>query len=196
MAFTLPELPYKLDGLKPFLSEEQMTFHYTKHHAAYFTNLNNLTEGKPEASMSLRDLIVKASGGVFNNAAQAWNHTFFWHSMSPSGGGKPAGKLLSAIERDFGSFEAFKEQFTTASKTLFGSGWGWLAADTGGKLSILALSNADNPLKQGKEPILTIDVWEHAYYIDYRNDRPKFVGAFWDVANWKEAAEIYDKLAK
>ncbi len=196
MAFTLPELPYKLDALKPFLSEEQMTFHYTKHHAAYFNKLNPLVEGKPEASMSLRELIVKASGGIFNNAAQAWNHTFFWDCMSPSGGGKPAGKLAAAIESSFGSFDAFKEQFSNAASTLFGSGWAWLAADPSGKLEIMSLGNADNPIKYGKEPVLTIDVWEHAYYIDYRNDRPKFVSGFWDVLNWKEAAQIYEKLGK
>jgi len=195
MAFTIPELPYKLDALKPFLSEEQMTFHYTKHHAAYINKLNPLVDGKPEADMSLRDLILKASGGIFNNAAQAWNHTFFWHCMTPSAAGKPEGKLASAIQRDFGGFDAFKEAYTNAATTLFGSGWAWLAADKQGKLEILTLSNADNPLKQNKEPILTLDVWEHAYYIDYRNDRPKFISGYWDVINWKEAAALYEKAA-
>ncbi len=196
MAFTLPELPYKLDALKPFLSEEQMTFHYTKHHNAYVNNLNGLVEGKPEAQWSLRDFIQKASGGMFNNAAQIWNHTFFWNSMSPSGGGKPAGKLLAAIERDFGSFDGFKEKYSTAAKTLFGSGWAWVVSDPGGKLEIIQLSNAENPIKQGKEPLLTLDVWEHAYYIDYRNDRPRFIAAFWDMINWKEATSIYEKMVK
>lgn len=195
MAFTLPELPYKLDALKPFLSEEQMTFHYTKHHAAYINKLNSLVEGKPEADMSLEDIIVKSSGPLFNNAAQAWNHTFFWHCMSPSGGGKPSDKLAAALERDFGSFDAFKEAFSNAAATLFGSGWAWLAADAQGKLEIMSLSNADTPLKYSKKPILTLDVWEHAYYIDYRNDRPKFISGFWDVINWKEAESLYAKIA-
>ncbi len=195
MAFTLPELPYKLDALKPFLSEEQMTFHYTKHHAAYFNKLNSLVEGKPEASMPLEEIVGKSSGAIFNNAAQAWNHTFFWHCMSPSGGGKPSGKLAEAIERDFNSFDAFKEAFSNAAATLFGSGWAWLAADAQGKLEIMALSNADTPLKHGKQAILTLDVWEHAYYIDYRNDRPKFIAGFWDVINWKEAESLFAKIA-
>ncbi|MCJ7533454.1 MAG: superoxide dismutase [Anaerolineales bacterium] len=195
MVFTLPELPYKLNALVPYLSEEQMTFHYTKHHAAYFNKLNPLVEGKPEANLSLGELVVKSSpGGVFNNAAQAWNHTFFWNSMSPSGGGLPRGKLLSAIERDFSNFDEFKKAFTNAAATLFGSGWAWLALDKG-KLEIMALSNADTPLKYGKEPLLTIDVWEHAYYIDYRNDRPKFIEGFWGVVNWGEVSKLFEKAS-
>jgi Fe-Mn family superoxide dismutase len=195
MVFTLPELPYKLNALVPYLSEEQMTFHYTKHHAAYFNKLNPLVEGKPEANLSLRELVVKSSpGGVFNNAAQAWNHTFFWNSMSPSGGGLPKGKLLSAVERDFGNFDDFKKAFTNAAATLFGSGWAWLALDKG-KHEIKALSNADTPLKYGKEPLLTIDVWEHAYYIDYRNDRPKFIEGFWGVVNWGEVSKLFEKAS-
>jgi superoxide dismutase, Fe-Mn family len=196
MAFTQPDLPYKLDALKPFLSEEQMSFHYGKHHATYFKNLNGLVEGKPEAGMSLEELIQKASGPIFNNAAQAWNHTFFWSCISPSGGGKPAGKLAAAIDRDFGGLDTFKQAFADAGVKLFGSGWAWLALDPSGKLEVSQGSNADNPLKHGKTPILTIDVWEHAYYIDYRNDRAKFVSTFWDMANWKEAAAIFEKHAK
>ncbi len=189
MAFQLPELPYGLGGLKPFLSEEQMMYHHGKHHAAYFKNLNSLLEGKPEAAMPLREVVIKSSGAVFNNAAQAWNHSFFWNCMSPSGGGKPKGDLAAAIDRSFGSLDAFKEAFSKAATTLFGSGWAWLACDKQGKLEIMALGNADTPLKYNKEPILTIDVWEHAYYIDYRNERPRFVQGFWDVVNWDFAAK-------
>lgn len=189
MTFQLPKLPYDLSALAPFVSEEQMSFHYHKHHAAYFTKLNPLVEGKPEADLPLRDLVVQASGAVFNNAAQAWNHTFFWDCMSPNGGGQPSASLLAAIERDFGSFDQMKEKLTNAAVGLFGSGWAWLAADAQKKLEIMPLSNADTPLKYGKEPILTIDVWEHAYYIDYRNERPRFVQGFWDVVNWDFAAQ-------
>lgn len=188
MSFQQPELPYALDALAPFLSEEQMSFHYGKHHAAYFKNLNGLVEGKPEADLSLKDLVVKSDGGVFNNAAQAWNHSFFWQCLSPSGGGAPSGDLSARIDRDFGSFEEFKEQFSTAAAKLFGSGWAWLAADPSGKLVIMPLGNADTPLKHGNEPLMTLDVWEHAYYIDYRNLRPKFIEAFWDAVNWEFVA--------
>lgn len=193
MAFTQPELPFKLDAFKPFLSEEQMNFHYNKHHAAYFKNLNGLVEGKPEATMTLEDLIQKASGPMFNNAAQAWNHTFFWNCMSPSGGGKPSGKLAAAIDRDFGNLDAFRQAFSDAAVKLFGSGWAWLALDPSGKLEVMPGSNADNPLKHGKKPILTVDVWEHAYYVDYRNDRARFVAGFWDVIHWKEATALFEK---
>lgn len=189
MSFKQPQLPYDLSALAPFVSEEQMSYHYGKHHAAYFTNLNGLVDGKPESDLALKEVVVKSEGPVFNNAAQAWNHSFFWHCMSTSGGGAPKGNLLSSIERDFGSFDAFKEQFSTAAAKLFGSGWAWLAADNAGKLAIMPLSNADTPLKHGKEPILTLDVWEHAYYIDYRNLRPKFIEGFWDVVNWDFAAK-------
>ncbi len=184
MSFKQPDLPYALDGLAPFLSEEQMSYHYGKHHAAYFNNLNGLVEGKPEADLPLRELVVKSEGPVFNNSAQAWNHSFFWQCMAPSGGGQPAGELLTRIESDFGSLDQFKEQFSTAAAKLFGSGWAWLAAEPSGKLTIMPLSNADTPLKHGNEPLMTVDVWEHAYYIDYRNLRPKFIEAFWDAVNW------------
>ncbi|MCK5862510.1 MAG: superoxide dismutase [Candidatus Hydrogenedentes bacterium] len=184
MSFKQPELPYALNALAPYLSEEQMSYHYGKHHAAYFTNLNGLLEGKPEAELPLKEVVVKAEGGVFNNAAQAWNHSFFWQCLSPSGGGLPTGDLLARIERDFGSFDQFKEQFSTAAAKLFGSGWAWLALDSAGKLVIMQLSNADTPLKHGAEPLLTLDVWEHAYYVDYRNARPKFVEGFWGAVNW------------
>ena len=184
MSFQQPELPYGIGALEPFLSELQMSYHPGKHHAAYFKNLNALVEGKPEGELPLRRVVVESEGGVFNNAAQAWNHSFFWNCMSASGGGRPSGDLATAMRRDFGSFEAFKEAFSKAAVTLFGSGWAWLAAGQDGKLEILALSNAGTPLKEGKEPLLTIDVWEHAYYLDYKNERPRFVEGFWDVVDW------------
>lgn len=193
MKHSLPNLPYDLNALNPFVSEEQLDFHYNKHHAAYFNNLHKLIDGKKEEELSLRELIKNYQGPIFNNAAQAWNHTFFWHCMSPSGGGKPNGELLLTIERDFGSFEEFKKKFSDAAVALFGSGWAWLAKDSSGKLEIMPLSNADTPMKHGKEAILTLDVWEHAYYIDYRNRRADFTQKFWDVANWKFAAETFEK---
>lgn len=189
MSFVQPQLPYDLKALSPFLSEEQMSFHYGKHHAAYFNNLNGLVDGKPESELPLKEVVMKSAGGVFNNSAQAWNHSFFWQCMSPSGGGTPEGALLSNLERDFGSLDAFKEQFSSAAAKLFGSGWAWLAADSSGKLEIMPLSNADTPLRHGKEPLLTLDVWEHAYYVDYRNARPKFIEGFWDVINWNFVAK-------
>ena len=191
MAFQQPNLPYDLNALAPFVSEEQMHYHYNKHHAAYFKKLNGLIDGKPESAMSLEDVVKKSSGGVFNNAAQAWNHTFFWDCMSPSGSGKPSGSVLEAIQRDFGSFDAFKKQFSAQATTLFGSGWAWLASDSSGKLEIMPLSNADTPLKHGKTPILTLDVWEHAYYIDYKNERPRFIEEFWDVVHWDFVNKSY-----
>jgi len=189
MAFTLPELPYSKDGLAPHISAETLDFHHGKHHNAYVTNLNNLTEGKPEAEKSVEELVKTAEGGVFNNAAQIWNHTFYWNSMKPGGGGAPSGAIAEAITRDFGSFDAFKEQFTKAAATLFGSGWCWLVKGADGKLEIVQTSNAASPLRDGKTPILTCDVWEHAYYVDYRNARPKYVEAWWNLVNWDFANE-------
>jgi Fe-Mn family superoxide dismutase len=190
MSFQQPELPYAMNALEPFISQLQMSFHYGKHHATYFKNLNGLVEGKPEGALPLRQVVVESEGGIFNNAAQAWNHSFFWNCLAPSGGGgQPTGDLAAAIRRDFGSFEAFREAFTKAAATLFGSGWAWLAAGADGKLEILSLGNAGTPLKQGKEPLLTIDVWEHAYYLDYKNERPRFVAGFWDVVNWDFVAK-------
>ena len=196
MTFQQPELPYAKGALQPFLSEEQMSFHYGKHHAAYFNKLNGLVEGKPEAELPLRDVVVQSAGGMFNNAAQAWNHSFFWNCMSPSGGGEPAGPLLDALKRDFGGFDDFKKAFSQAAATLFGSGWTWLACDGQGKLEILALSNAGTPLQDGKEPLLTLDVWEHAYYVDYRNERPRFVEGFWNVVNWDFVAQTLADAVK
>ncbi|NGX51000.1 MAG: Superoxide dismutase [Fe] [Chlamydiae bacterium] len=191
MTFKQPDLPYDLKALAPFVSEEQMHYHFNKHHAAYFKKLNGLVEGKPESDLDLEEVVKQSSGGMFNNAAQAWNHTFFWDCMSPNGGGNPSGDLKSAIERDFGSMDEFMKKFSNAAATLFGSGWAWLATDGQGKLEIMALSNADTPLKHAKTPILTLDVWEHAYYIDYRNERPKFIEQFRDVIHWDFVDKCY-----
>jgi superoxide dismutase, Fe-Mn family len=191
MPFQQPPLPFAMSAMKPFLSEEQLTYHYGKHHAAYFKNLNALVEGKPEAGMTLREVVLQSAGPVFNNAAQAWNHSFYWDCMMPGGGGEPKGNLAAAIMHDFGSFEAFRKAISEAGVKLFGSGWAWLAADKHGKLEIMPLGNADTPLKHGKEPVLTIDVWEHAYYVDYRNERGKYVDGFWNFVNWDFAAKCY-----
>jgi superoxide dismutase, Fe-Mn family len=193
MPFTLPNLPYSKDALAPHMSAETLEFHHGKHHNAYVTNLNKLLEGKPEAEKSLEEIIKSSDGGVFNNAAQVWNHTFFWSCMKPNGGGKPAGDLAQAIDRDFGSFDKFKEEFSTAAATQFGSGWAWLVLD-GGKLSVMKTANADLPMKHGKKALLTLDVWEHAYYIDYRNARPKFIETFLtSLVNWDFALENLKK---
>ena len=191
MPFQQPPLPFAMDAMKPFLSHDQLFYHYNKHHAAYFKNLNALVEGKPEANMPLREVVEKSTGPVFNNAAQAWNHSFYWDCMKPQGGGEPQGELAAAIQRDFGSLEAFRKAMSEAAVKLFGSGWAWLAGDKQGKLEIMPLGNADTPLKHGKEPLLTIDVWEHAYYVDYHNERNKYVDGFWNVANWDFAGKNY-----
>jgi Fe-Mn family superoxide dismutase len=195
MAFKQPDLPYDLKALAPFVSEEQMDYHYNKHHAAYFKKLNGLIEGKPDEQKDLHAVVKESSGGIFNNAAQAWNHTFFWDCMSPDGGGKPKGALLKAIERDFGSLDDFMKKFSDSAATLFGSGWAWLASDPTGKLEIMPLSNADTPLRHAKTPILTLDVWEHAYYIDYRNERPRFIEQFRDVIHWDFAETCYASIS-
>ncbi len=193
MAFTLPPLPYDKNALTPHITAETLEFHHGKHHNAYVTNLNKLLEGKPEANKSLDELIMSSEGGVFNNAAQIWNHTFYWNSMKPNGGGQPTGDLLAAINRDFGSFEKFKEEFTAAATTQFGSGWAWLVLDKG-KLAVTKTGNADLPMKHGQKALLTIDVWEHAYYIDFRNLRPKYIETFLNsLANWDFAAENLKK---
>jgi Fe-Mn family superoxide dismutase len=191
MAFELPKLPFAKDALAPFLSAETFEYHYGKHHAAYVNNLNKLIDGTDFAKMSLEEIIKKAQGGMFNNAAQTWNHTFFWNCMSPDGGGKPSGALAAAIDKEFGSFDQFKEKFSTSAATLFGSGWNWLVKSADGKLEIVQMSNAGTPVKEGKTAILTIDVWEHAYYIDHRNARPKFIEGFWNVVNWKFAEKNF-----
>lgn len=186
MAFTLPELPYSKDALAPHISAETLEFHYGKHHKTYVDNLNNLVKGTEFESMSLEDVVKKSTGGMFNNAAQIWNHTFYWHCLSPKGGGEPTGALADAIMRDFGSFQAFKEKFTDVSVKTFGSGWGWLVKTKDGKLELVSTSNAATPLTDAsKKPLLTCDVWEHAYYIDYRNSRPNYMTAFWNLVNWE-----------
>ncbi|MFZ6181739.1 superoxide dismutase [Nannocystis pusilla] len=185
MPFTLPELPYAKDALAPHISAETLEFHHGKHHAAYVNNLNKLLEGKPEAELSLEEVIRRSDGGVFNNAAQVWNHTFYWNSMRPNGGGRPTGELADAIVRDFGSYDKFRELFANAATTQFGSGWAWLVVEQNGKLAVTKTGNADLPLAHGQTPLLTIDVWEHAYYIDYRNARPKYIDTFLEhLVNW------------
>ncbi|MFN3415652.1 MAG: superoxide dismutase [Caldimonas sp.] len=185
MEHTLPALPYAIDALAPHISKETLEFHHGKHHNAYVVNLNNLIKGTEFESMSLEDIIRKSSGGVFNNAAQVWNHTFFWHSMKPGGGGEPKGKLAEAINAKWGSFAAFKEAFTKSAVGNFGSGWTWLVKKPDGTVDIVNTSNAGTPLTTADKALLTIDVWEHAYYIDYRNLRPKFVETFLtSLANW------------
>lgn len=184
MSFNLPELPYAMDALSPHISKETLEYHYGKHHNSYVVNLNKLISDTEYESMSLEDIIRKSSGGVFNNAAQVWNHTFYWHCMSPEGGGKPSGKLAKAIDDSFGSFEEFKEAFSQKAISTFGSGWAWLIQEKDGALAISSTSNAENPLTENLHPLMTCDVWEHAYYIDYRNARPEYVKAFWEVVNW------------
>lgn len=184
MAFELPRLPYSKDALAPHMSVETLEYHYGKHHKAYVDNLNKLIAGTEKEKMSLEEIIKTSSGPIFNNAAQVWNHTFFWNCLSPQGGSEPKGKVAQAIQESFGSFEKFKEQFTDASVKHFASGWGWLAKGQDGKLTVLSTANADNPMTQGMKPLLTCDVWEHAYYIDYRNRRPDFLASFWKIVNW------------
>ncbi|MDX1571043.1 MAG: superoxide dismutase [Xanthomonadales bacterium] len=191
MAFELPELPYERDALEPHISRETLDFHYGKHHQAYVDNLNKLTEGTEHADSSLEDIIRSSSGGLFNNAAQVWNHTFYWNCMRPEGGGDPFGDLADAINRDFGSADNFREKFTQSAVGNFGSGWTWLVRTPDGKLELLNTSNAENPLTGPNVPLLTCDVWEHAYYIDYRNARPKYVGEFWKVLNWDFVADKF-----
>jgi Fe-Mn family superoxide dismutase len=190
MAFTLPELPYPKDALAPHISAETLDFHHGKHHNAYLTKLNELVAA--DASLggkSLEDLVRSSSGPLFNQAAQVWNHTFYWHSMKPAGGGEPTGAVADAINKAFGSFSSFKEKFSAAAVGQFGSGWAWLVKNGSGALEIVSTSNAGCPLTEGKSPILTCDVWEHAYYIDYRNARAKYVEAWWNLVNWDHAAK-------
>jgi Fe-Mn family superoxide dismutase len=188
MAYELPELPYAKDALEPYISKETIEYHYGKHHAGYVKNLNGLVPGTEFETSGLETIIKKADGGIFNNGAQVWNHTFYWNCMSPNGGGEPTGALMNALKSDFGSFDAFKEQFSKAAATLFGSGWAWLVKTPAGKLEIVQESNAGNPLRNGLEPILTCDVWEHAYYIDKRNLRPAYIEDFWKVVDWNAIA--------
>lgn len=184
MEHKLPELPYALDALAPTLSKETLELHWGKHHRAYVTNLNNLIKGTEFEESSLEDIIKKSSGPIFNNAAQIYNHTFYWNCLSPKGGGAPTGKLADAINAKFGSFDAFKEAFTKTAVGTFGSGWGWLVQNEDGSLDLMSTSNAGTPMTSGKKALLTCDVWEHAYYVDYRNLRPDYVKAFWNLVNW------------
>ncbi len=191
MTHALPALPYALDALAPTLSQETLEYHYGKHHQTYVTNLNNLIPGTEFEAMSLEDIIMKSSGGVFNNAAQVWNHTFYWNCLSPNGGGAPTGALAAAIDAKFGSFEEFKKQFNQSGATNFGSGWTWLVKNADGSLEIFNTSNAGTPMTSGKQALLTLDVWEHAYYIDYRNARPKYLETMWHIVNWDFVAANY-----
>jgi Fe-Mn family superoxide dismutase len=183
MAYELPPLPYAQDALQPVLSKETLEYHYGKHHQTYVTNLNNLVKGTDFEGAALEDIILKSSGGLFNNAAQVWNHTFYWNCLCP-GGAAPSGELADAINRAFGSMEEFQKQFSASAAGNFGSGWTWLVKNNAGDLEIVNTSNAANPMTEGKTPLLTIDVWEHAYYIDYRNARPKYLESIWGIVNW------------
>ncbi|HET6806484.1 MAG TPA: Fe-Mn family superoxide dismutase [Frateuria sp.] len=188
MAIELPPLPYEKNALEPHISAETLEFHHDKHHQAYVTNLNKLIEGTEFEGMALEEIVRKSSGGVFNNAAQTWNHTFYWHSMKPNGGGEPTGKLADAINKAFGSVDKFKEEFAKMGASNFGSGWTWLVQRPDGSLGIVNTSNAGTPITGSDKPLFTCDVWEHAYYIDYRNARPKYLEHFWNVVNWEFAA--------
>jgi Fe-Mn family superoxide dismutase len=191
MAHELPPLPYAKNALAPHISEETLEFHYGKHHQTYVTKLNGLIPGTEFETMSLEDIIKKSSGGIFNNAAQVWNHTFYWNCLSPNGGGEPTGTLAEAINSKFGSYEKFKEAFSDCAANTFGSGWAWLVKNSDGSVDLSSTSNANTPLTEGKTPLLTCDVWEHAYYIDYRNARPKYLEAFWNLVNWDHAAKQF-----
>ncbi len=184
MAFTLPTLPYDKTALAPHISAETLEYHHGKHHQKYVDTLNQLIEGTPDASKSLEELVKTTSGKLFNQAAQVWNHSFYWNCLSPNGGGTPTGKSAAAIDAAFGSFEQFKSAFDAAAGAHFGSGWAWLVKDVAGGLKIVDTHDAGNPMTDGHTPLLTCDVWEHAYYVDYRNARPKYLEAFWALVNW------------
>ncbi|MEQ6917490.1 superoxide dismutase [Halomonas aquatica] len=191
MAFELPALPYDKNALEPHISAETLEYHYGKHHQTYVNKLNELTDGTAEADKSLEEIIKSSSGGLFNQAAQVWNHTFYWHCLSPNGGGEPTGALADAINAKFGSFDKFKETFNAQAAGNFGSGWTWLIKTADGGVDIVNTSNADTPIAHGQTPLLTIDVWEHAYYIDYRNARPKYLENVWSVLNWDFVAQNF-----
>jgi Fe-Mn family superoxide dismutase len=194
MAFELPPLPYELNALEPYISKETLEYHYGKHHQAYVNNLNNLIPGTEFEGLTLEEIIKKSSGGVFNNAAQVWNHTFYWHSLTPKSTGEPSGALAEAIARKYGSFAQFKEAFTKSAVSLFGSGWCWLVRDDKGNVDLINTSNASTPLTMpGQTALLTCDVWEHAYYIDVRNARPKYLENFWELVNWSFAETNFNR---
>lgn len=189
MRHELPDLPYAHDALEPHISRETLEYHHGKHHQTYVNNLNKLIENTEFADQSLEDIIKQSSGGLFNNAAQVWNHTFYWHCLTPNGGGEPTGDVKDAIERNFGSLAQFKDEFTKTAIGRFGSGWAWLIQDQDGSLKVIDTLNADTPLAHNQTALLTCDVWEHAYYIDYRNKRPDYVDAFWNLINWDFVAQ-------
>ncbi len=193
MEHKLPDLPYEKGTLEPHISAETLDYHYGKHHQTYVTNLNNLIKGTEFEDSSLEDIVKKASGGLFNNAAQVWNHTFYWNCLSPNGGGAPSGALAEAINQSFGSVDEFKTKFSQTAITTFGSGWAWLVKNADGSLALAGTSNAGTPLTDGKTPLLTCDVWEHAYYIDYRNARPKYVESFWNIVNWDFVSQNFSR---
>lgn len=191
MQHKLPALPYAQDALEPHISAETLSYHHGKHHATYVDKLNKAIVDTEYEDKSLEDIILSADGGIFNNAAQIWNHSFYWHCMSPDGGGEPGDPIAQIIERDFGSQDDFKQQFSDAAATLFGSGWTWLVLQKDGKLAIKNTSNADTPVREGITPLLTCDVWEHAYYLDYQNSRPNYLKAFWELVDWEFVNKLY-----
>lgn len=193
MAHQLPELPYALDALQPVISEETLEYHYGKHHRGYVNKLNAAIEGTDREDLPLETLIQRADGGLFNNAAQTWNHTFYWNGLSPDGGGRPDGALAEAIKTTFGGFEDFRKAFKDAAAGNFGSGWTWLVHKIDGRLDIVNTSDAGNPMTAGDHPLFTVDVWEHAYYIDYRNGRADYLDALWDIVNWDFVASEFGK---
>lgn len=193
MAFELPQLPYELDALEPFISKRTLEFHYGKHHQAYVNNVNKQVTGTPFENADLESIVKYADGGIYNNGAQVYNHTFYFMALSPKGGGEPTGKLAGAIDCHFGSFDKFKEAFGQAAATLFGSGWAWLVKNEENVLSIVQEGNAGNPMRKGLTPILTLDVWEHAYYLDTQNARPKYIENFWKLVNWDVLEERFNK---
>ena len=190
--FQLPKLPYADNALEPVISAQTISFHYAKHHKAYVDNLNKLVQGTEFENATLDEIVMKSEGGIFNNGAQVWNHTFYWNCLKP-GGSVLSGEFLNAINQQFGSFEAFQEEFSKAAATLFGSGWAWLVKDSNGKLSIVQESNAGNPMRRGLTPLLTCDVWEHAYYVDKQNRRPDYISEFWSIVNWDFVAANFHK---
>lgn len=195
MAFELPSLPWAENALEPHISAETIQYHYGKHHQAYVTNLNKLTENTPFADSPLEEIILKSDGGVFNNAAQVWNHSFYWNCLSPQGGGDPEGALATAITSEWGDLETFRAEFTKAAATRFGSGWAWLVLGSDAKLKIVSTANADNPMTDDLTPLLTCDVWEHAYYIDTRNNRPQYIENFWKLVNWDFVAKNLEQAS-
>jgi superoxide dismutase, Fe-Mn family len=193
MAFTLPDLPYSKDALEPKISKQTLEFHYGKHHQTYVNKLNGLIEGTEYENMGIEDIVKKSEGGIFNNAAQAWNHQFYWESLSPNGGGIPSGNIADAINQQWESFDNFKDEFSKKAATLFGSGWAWLVKSKDGKLDIIQGQNAENPMTEGHTPLLTCDVWEHAYYLDVQNKRPEYIENFFDLINWDKIEERYNQ---